>query len=69
MTVKAKNSGQAVVEYLLLFAFISLIGISLVKGFTETMGKTAGGLSYILSQQLTSGVCAEACFYIGYVNQ
>ncbi len=63
------NSGQAAVEYLLLFAFIALIGMSLIKGFTSTLGNTTGGLTYALSKQLTSGVCEQACFFSGYGNQ
>lgn len=66
---KNQTSGQALVEYLFLFAFMSLIGVNLVRGFTSTMGTTSGSLAVILSNQLTSGVCEDQCFHEGFINQ
>lgn len=57
------------VEYLLLFAFMTLISVNLVKALTNTMGDTSGSLTYVLSQHLTSGVCDQGCFFTGFANQ
>ena len=71
--MKLKNtmsaSGQALIEYLLIFAFMTFISIGLVKGLGKTMFKSVGYIGYELTEQFTVGVCKSACFYSGYKNQ
>ena len=62
-------TGQALIEYLLLFSFMTFMAINVVKGLGKTMLSTVGYLGYELTEQLTVGVCAKDCFYQGYSNQ
>ena len=64
----SSQSGQAVVEYILLFGFLMLIMLAFVRGINVAVSETMGGLSYALSQQLTIGVCEELCFFTSYEN-
>ena len=66
---RLNESGQAVIEYLIIFAFMSLIGLNLMKSLGAFMSGTASGLGYTLTQQLASGVCKEYCFFHGFENQ
>ncbi|MBY0415777.1 MAG: hypothetical protein K2Q18_16505 [Bdellovibrionales bacterium] len=69
-TKKGKNhSGQALIEYLLLFSFMTFISINMVKGLGKVMMNSVGNLGYELSEQFTVGVCKQLCFYTGYKNQ
>lgn len=61
--------GQAVVEYIVIFAFMSLIGLSLVRGITTIFGTTLGTLGYALTNELTIGVCPSECFDHSYNNR
>lgn len=70
--MKSKNkmrAGQALIEYLLLFSFMTFIAIGIVKGLGKTMLSSVGIIGYELSEQFTVGVCDKLCFYRGYVNQ
>ncbi len=62
------QSGQAVVEYILLFSFLMLIMLAFVRGINGAVSETMGGLAYALSHQLTIGVCENLCFYSDYAN-
>lgn len=61
--------GQALIEYLLIFSFMTFIGINMVRGLGKTMTTSVGVLGYELTEQFTIGVCKEMCFYNGYINQ
>jgi hypothetical protein len=69
LKIKMRTSGQALIEYLLLFSFMTLISISLVKGLGKTLTSSVGNLGYELTEQFTVGVCKDLCFYSGYINQ
>jgi hypothetical protein len=62
------NFGQALIEYLLIFAFMTFIAINMIKGLGATMLSSVGYIGFELTQQLTVGVCQKACFYNGYKN-
>jgi Flp pilus assembly pilin Flp len=62
-------SGQALIEYLLLFSFMTFIAIGLVKGLGNTMTSSVGNIGYELTEQLTVGVCKKLCFYDGFKNE
>lgn len=61
--------GQALIEYLLIFGFMTFITISMVKGLGKTLFKSVGYLGYEMTEQFTIGVCTQHCFYSGFVNQ
>ena len=62
------SAGQALVEYLLILAFITTISLNLIKGFSDFMKTSVGSLGHELSVNLSSGVCPRMCFYSGYRN-
>ncbi|MCP4913915.1 MAG: hypothetical protein GY909_12455 [Oligoflexia bacterium] len=69
MSSSKKNSGQAVIEYLLIFGFMALIAVNLIRGLGGALGNSVGSLAYALTQELATGVCPRNCFYHGYKNQ
>ena len=62
-------AGQALIEYLILFAFMSLIALNMVKGMGGMMSDSVRSIGFQLTQQLTIGVCAEECWYSDYQNR
>ena len=63
------NKAQALVEYLIIFAFMGLIGGSLAKNLAVTVDSATGSLATVLTNELTVGVCPLNCYYDGYKNQ
>jgi len=66
---KHGRAGQALIEYLILFAFMSLIAINMVKGMGGMMTSSVKSIGYQLTQQLTIGVCESECWYSDYANR
>ena len=62
-------SGQALIEYLLIFSFMTFVSISLVRGLGKTLMSSVGNIGFELTEQFTVGVCKKLCFYTGYENQ
>ncbi len=69
MVVRKKHSGQALVEYVLIFSLFTLISLGLIKALNTMMDNTFTSFSFILSQHLSVGVCESNCFFNGYINQ
>ena len=71
MTIKIKKraEGQALIEYLLIFVFMTFIAISMVKGLGKTLISSVGHMGFEITEQLTIGVCKQACFFSGYANE
>jgi hypothetical protein len=67
--IKMRDQGQALIEYLLIFSFMTFITISMVKGLGKTLFSSVGYMGYELTEQFTIGVCETECFFSGYVNQ
>lgn len=68
-TNKLCNSlGQATIEYILLFAVMSVIAVTMAKSITTTMEKSVGGLAQAMTNYLTIGVCPRLCYFGGYGN-
>ncbi len=66
---KTPESGQALVEYLLIFSFVTFLAIGMVKGMGKTMTESVGYIGYELTELLSTGVCSKFCFYTNYMNQ
>lgn len=66
---KKKTAGQALIEYMLIFGFITFVSINMVKGFGKTMIQTVHYLAFELTEQTTVGVCKTDCFFSGFKNQ
>ncbi len=64
-----RASGQALIEYLLLFSFMTFIAINMVRGLGKTVSTSVGVIGYELTEQFTVGVCKEHCFFKEYLNQ
>ena len=69
MNSRRSNSGQAVIEYLIIFGFMSLLAINLSKGIGSSMESAVGSLGHVLTQQLSVGACATNCFGYNFVNK
>ena len=71
MIILKKNltQGQALIEYLFIFSFMTFVTMNMVKGLGATLFKSVGYIGYELTEQLTVGVCKKECFYSGYANQ
>ena len=63
------DRGQATVEYLLIFAFVALIAVALLKAIGLAVGNGMGLLGTGLSRHLSVGVCPSSCYYDGFVNK
>ena len=66
---KSLTKGQALIEYLFIFSFMTFVTMNMVKGLGTTLFKSVGYIGYELTEQLTVGVCKNECFYSGYSNQ
>lgn len=66
---KSSSLGQALIEYLLIFSFMTFISIGMVKGLGKTMLGSIGKLGFELTEQFSVGVCKKLCFYSGYENE
>jgi Flp pilus assembly pilin Flp len=64
-----KDLGQATVEYILIFAFMSLVSVAMVRSIGTGLSTSVRSLGWVLTQELSTGVCASRCFYTGYKNK
>ncbi|EQC47054.1 hypothetical protein M899_0177 [Bacteriovorax sp. BSW11_IV] len=64
-----KQKGQALIEYLIIFGFLAVISVNMVKIISTSFGTYIGGLAYQLTQQLSVGACNRNCFHNGYINK
>lgn len=63
------SKGQATVEYILIFALMAMIGLGMVRGIGTALSSSIKRLSFVLTQELSTGVCPKRCFYDGYKNR
>ena len=63
-----QDTGQAVVEYIIVFAFLALISLAMARFIGGFMGNVASSLGYQLSIHLSAGVCPRDCFFEGFQN-
>ncbi len=63
-----ENSGQALLEYMIILAFIGVIGGSTVQFMYNFLNGSIGNLNHILSRNLNIGTCSQDCFFGGYKN-
>ena len=66
--LRLQNKGQAVVEYLLIVAFLVIISSKLALNFTDFMRDSIGNLGHVLSLNLSVGVCEKQCYFGAYSN-
>ncbi len=63
-----QSGGQALIEYLLIFSFIALVSVGIVSGLGKSLSVAVGKLGYVLTQQLSVGVCKTNCYFGDYRN-
>ena len=63
------DKGQALVEYLLVLIIVAGIGTLMVKGMVGYFGTTLTSFSYILTKELSVGVCQNDCLTNSYINK
>lgn len=68
LILRDNKNGQALIEYLIIMAFIALISTTFATRVGSFFGRSIGNLAYTLSSQLNVGVCKQNCFFSGYVN-
>ena len=73
---KSRSMGQALIEYLAIFAFIGLFSVNLATNFNELMNESVRKIAFALTQQLSIGICgggsqqdSATCFFGGYKNR
>ena len=62
------NSGQAVLEYLLVLVITLLIASRFVGEVSDSAQNSFGKIAHYLSVNLTTGACENECFFQGYKN-
>ncbi len=62
-SVLKKQSGQAVIEYVFILAFIMVMLVTFVREYSGAIGRSVQTLNYTLTQSLTTGVCQSLCFF------
>lgn len=63
-----KNSGQALIEYIIVLAMLGLVSTTVVKRLGTFLAKSSGNMAYVMSLHLSTGICPQSCFFAGYVN-
>ncbi|MDA9189754.1 hypothetical protein N9O57_02110 [bacterium] len=67
-TFNPNQFGQALVEYLLVLVIATGIATFMIRGMTNYFGATLTSFSYILSKELSVGVCANDCLTNNFLN-
>lgn len=65
---KYRNSGQALIEYLLVMLFLIGFSVKIVGSFSDFFRDSMGNLGHVLTLNLLVGVCEEDCFFSGFKN-
>ncbi len=63
------SRGQATVEYVLIFAFMGMVSLGIVRAIGGGVSTSVGTLAYALTQELSTGICPKNCFYSGFINE
>ena len=66
---KLCSRGQATIEYIVIFAFLGIISVTMVKSLSAYMADATGGITFQLTQELASGACQRSCWTDAYVNR
>jgi hypothetical protein len=67
-TIQSTHSGQALIEYLILFSFIAGFSVKMVENMSTYFNDFFTSLAFVLSQYLSVGVCSQDCFFGNYIN-
>lgn len=68
MFIIRNQKAQAIIEYLIVFLFITSISVLFIGKFRDFLKDSLGNVGHVLSMNLTVGVCPEKCFFKGYAN-
>lgn len=69
--MKLNHSGQAVIEYLFIFAAFSVISLGAAKGIAQFSSEFFDSFTYHLNQELSVGTCPaqKNCWHDSYENR
>jgi len=63
------NTGQALIEYLFIFALFAVIALGIAKGVGSFSVGAFQSFAYVLTQELSTGHCNKAgCWHSTYEN-
>lgn len=62
------QDGQTTIEYILLLSLVAFVAIFVWGRFSDFMTNSFGDFNEKLSSSLSTGVCAQKCFFQGYAN-
>lgn len=62
------EDGQTTVEYILLMSLVAMIAVLVWGKFGDYMKDSFGEFNEVLSSSLSTGTCAQNCFFQGYAN-
>lgn len=67
--MSGRNSGQALIEYLFIFALFSAISLGIAKGVGSFSVNIFQSFAYALTQELSTGHCnGSSCWHSAYEN-
>ena len=66
--MKKNQKGQALVEYLFVIIFVSVMGTKFINKLGKFTSTQMGKMAHVLSLNLTVGVCKTQCYFTGYKN-
>lgn len=69
--MKLDKDGQALIEYLFIFAAFSVISIGAAKGIAQFSSEFFDSFTYHLTQELSVGTCAasKVCWHDNFENR
>lgn len=62
------EEGQTTIEYVLILSLVVVVGVVVWNKFGNFTQDVYGNFNETLSKSLTTGVCAQDCFFQGYEN-
>jgi Flp pilus assembly pilin Flp len=62
------QSGQAIIEYLFIFALFAGVSLAVAKGVGNYSSNIFKGFAYALTQELSTGYCSTGCWHDAYEN-
>ncbi len=59
LKAEVSKHGQAVIEYLFVLLFMSVLLFNFTRGLNSVIGESIGSLRVILSNELSTGICTD----------
>ncbi|OIQ18544.1 MAG: hypothetical protein BM556_09830 [Bacteriovorax sp. MedPE-SWde] len=67
--MRDQNAGQALIEYLFIFALFSSLALGVAKGVGTYSNDVFKSFAFMLTQELSTGYCnSNGCWHNAYEN-